>query len=443
MTKPDEPRLGAPLKDAEFTELMARLGPFEASPHLAVAVSGGSDSMALALLAHRWCSVRGGAVLALTVDHGLRRGSDVEAAEAGRVLARAGIAQRILRWEGDKPASGIQEAARTARYRLLERACVEAGVLHLLLAHQQDDQAETLLLRLGHGSGPFGLAGMSAIREGRAVRLLRPLLTIPRARLRATLRAAGLGWLDDPSNRNPAFARTAVRERLERPGADGPTVSALAASSRRLGRARASAEIALADLLASAVRLRPEGFAEIDGAAFSAASWDARLRLLAAVTATVGGGEWPPRGARVERFEARMRADGFGRHTLGGCLVRATRTGFLVCREPEAPATLVVAAGTRVHWDGRFDVTVPADAGEGLTLGPLGAGTGGFRGVRLPADVRAGLPALHGAHGIVAVARPGGMAAPERESVDPPAFPRLPAIFRPRRPLLAPGFALV
>lgn len=444
MTEPDdEPRHGVPLLDAEFAGLMARLGPFEASPNLAVAVSGGSDSMALALLAHRWCTVRGGAMLALTVDHGLRRGSDAEAAETGRVLARAGIPQCILRWEGEKPASGIQAAARKERYRLLERACVAAGVLHLLLAHQQDDQAETLLLRLGHGSGPFGLAGMSAVREGHAVRLLRPLLTIPRARLRASLRAAGLAWFDDPSNRNPAFARTAVRERLEAACTDGPTVSALAASSRRLGHARAAVEVALADLLASAVRLRPEGYAEIEGAAFTAAPRDTRLRLLAAVTATVGGREWPPRGARVERFEGRMRADGFGRHTLGGCLVRATRTGFLVCREPEATVTVAVVAGTRVRWDGRFDVTVPADAGHGLTLGPLGTGRLGFRGCRLPPGVRAGLPALRDARGIIAAAQPERIAVPEREGVDPPAFRRLPAIFRPRRPLLGPGFALV
>src|SRR3546814_4885393 len=99
------------------------------------------------------------------------------------VLAGLGVAQHVLRWTGEKPETGIQAAARAARYRLLEDWCAEAGVLHLLLAHHREDQAETVLLRLGRGSGAFGLAGMSAVREREGVRVLRPLLGLARARL--------------------------------------------------------------------------------------------------------------------------------------------------------------------------------------------------------------------------------------------------------------------
>ena len=414
-----------PVGDAEFAAFMAALGPFEAEPRLAVAVSGGSDSIALAVLADRWCRAYGSSVLALTVDHGLREDAAAEAAEAGRILAGAGVAQHVLRWEGPKPSAGIQAAARAARYRLLEDACADAGILHLLVAHHADDQAETLLLRLGHGSGPFGLAGMSAIREGRRVRVLRPLLAVTRARLRATLEAAAIPWLDDPSNRNPAFARTGARDLLQAAAPHAPAGPALAASARRLGRARQAAEGALAALIAAAVALRPEGYALIDAATFYAAPADARLRLLAAVTGSLGGGDWPPRDERVERFEHRMRAPDFRQHTLGGCLVRAP--------------TLAVAAGMRLHWDGRFDVTVPAGLGEGLTVGPLGTARRGRGRSRLPASVRAGLPVLRDVRGIVAAAEP----LRADESVDPAAIPSLSITFRPRRPLTGPGFALV
>ncbi|MFN4089341.1 MAG: tRNA lysidine(34) synthetase TilS, partial [Alphaproteobacteria bacterium] len=197
------------MDDGTFSGWMQALGPFEAAPRLAVAVSGGPDSLALALLAVRWAATRGGSAVALTVDHGLREESAREAAAAGAVLRRFGLPQHILRWQGGKPATGVQAAARAARYRLMEDWCGANAVLHLLLAHHADDQAETVLLRLGRGSGPFGLAGMAAVRERERVRLLRPLLAVSRRRLAATLRAAGAPWTLDPSNEDPVFARVA------------------------------------------------------------------------------------------------------------------------------------------------------------------------------------------------------------------------------------------
>ena len=180
----------APVDLGEFSALLDALGPFERRPALAAAVSGGPDSMALALLARDWAAARDGSLLALIVDHGLRAGSAGEAALTVGRLAEAGICARILPWAGAKPATGIQAAARAARYRLLQSACRSAGILHLLLAHHADDQAETVALRRQRGSGRDGQAGMAAIREVEDLRLLRPLLATAKARLAATLRLA-------------------------------------------------------------------------------------------------------------------------------------------------------------------------------------------------------------------------------------------------------------
>ena len=143
----------APVGDEEFAALLLPFAPFEPSPHLAIAVSGGADSMALALLADRWARMRGGRVTALTVDHGLRAEAAAEAAQVARWLAERGIAAMTLAGVAPLPRRDIQAQARALRYRLLEGWCAEAGVLHLLIAHHQEDQAETLLLRLGRGSG--------------------------------------------------------------------------------------------------------------------------------------------------------------------------------------------------------------------------------------------------------------------------------------------------
>ncbi|MFP4360257.1 MAG: tRNA lysidine(34) synthetase TilS, partial [Alphaproteobacteria bacterium] len=164
---------------------MAALGPFEPAPHLALAVSGGADSLALAVLAADWLSARGGRGTVLTVDHGLRPAAAAEAVWTADMVARLGLAHRTLRWRRPRGLRVTQASARVARYRLLEAAAAEAGCLHLLLAHHREDNARTIAMRRRRAAGP-GLAGMPAVRELDRVRLLRPLLGCARARLRAT-----------------------------------------------------------------------------------------------------------------------------------------------------------------------------------------------------------------------------------------------------------------
>lgn len=150
-----------PIAAEEFAAAMAPLGPFEREPRLAVAVSGGPDSMALLLLAQEWAAARGGRVSALTVDHGLRAELSAEAAQVAQWAGLLGVSHVALTWIGDKPTADIQAAAREARYCLLEEWCAASGVFHLLLAHHRDDQAETFLLRLARGSGLDGLAAIA------------------------------------------------------------------------------------------------------------------------------------------------------------------------------------------------------------------------------------------------------------------------------------------
>ncbi|MCG5241696.1 tRNA lysidine(34) synthetase TilS [Azospirillum doebereinerae] len=363
-----------PVSDPEFARLMDRLGGFEPAPRVAVGVSGGGDSVALALLLHRWAAGQGGDVLTLTVDHGLRPESGEEAIAVGQSMAALGIPHRLLRWTGDKPAGGVQAAARTARHRLLAEACAEEGVLHLALAHHRDDQAETVLLRLARGSGIDGLAGMAAIRAEGEVRILRPLLGLPHERLLATCAAAGAAWIEDPSNHNPRYARARLRAARSLLEAEGLDAQRLAETARRAGRARAALEAATTTLLAEAAALYPEGWIRLDPAPLLAAPAEIALRALTRCLAVVGGGGHPARDEAVERLHAELAAGLEHGRTLAGCRVLRRRGAILIAREPEAAAEQRDALpGERIRWDRRFAVMPSARRESPVTVARLGA----------------------------------------------------------------------
>jgi tRNA(Ile)-lysidine synthase len=279
----------------EFAALMAPFAPFESRPVLGVAVSGGRDSLALAVLAHDWASARQGRVQALIVDHGLRPQSSVEARVTRERLAGRGIAAEILLWSGAKPATRVQQAAREARYRLLLEGCRRHGILHLMTAHHAEDQAETIAMRAARASGPDGLAGMAALVEHREARVLRPLLGLSRARLTATLEARRLDWIDDPSNEDRRFERVRVRQ-----DGVGESPPAAAPGLRRAARDRTLAEAALA-----AVEVAPAGIA-LDQLAVSQLGEEIAQRLLSRVVQAGAGRDHPPRRDRLERAAARL-----------------------------------------------------------------------------------------------------------------------------------------
>jgi len=288
-----------PLTATEFAPLMASFAPFEAHPVLAVAVSGGRDSLALALLAHQWASARDGRVVGLIVDHGLRAESADEAANTRDRLANHSIAAEILRWSGAKPASGLQAAAREARYRLLLDACRRLGILHLLVAHHADDQAETMAMRSVRLSGPDGLAGMAALVEQREARLLRPLLAVRRARLTATLEARAVQWIDDPSNVDSRFERARLRKA-------GSTPSTVAGSGATRGAVRAARDGRLAAAAVLLAECDLPGAVAIDRAGFARLGGEVAQQLLSRAIQAMGSRDHPPRRERLERAAARL-----------------------------------------------------------------------------------------------------------------------------------------
>ncbi len=427
---------------------MAAFAPFEPQPRLAAAVSGGADSLALAVLLQDWAKAHGGGVVGLVVDHGLRDGSGAEARAVAARLAGLGLESHVLRRPGPRPRANVQAAAREARYGLLTSWCARHGILHLVLGHQREDQGETLLLRLGRGSGLDGLAGMAPLVEWPQLRLLRPLLGVPRDRLRATLRARGIGWTEDPSNRDPAHARVRMRDLAPRLAREGLSAARLAKTAAHLGRARAALQDSVSVLLARAAVPDPAGFVWLDPAIFGDAPAEVRLRALARALMTVSGGAYPPRLASLERLESRITGGLKRGATLGGCRVLPRRGRVLLVREPVGAGSVAVAPGAALDWDGRFRVRLRRDAGlarrAGLRLGPLGdsgwtqiaAATPLLGNTLIPPPARASLPALFDRHGVLEV-----------PLLDYRRRPKTPVLMRvcrfaPRNSLTLPGFTV-
>lgn len=395
----------------DFGTLIEALGPFERPPIIAAAVSGGSDSTALGLLLADWVAARGGRLHVLSVDHGLRPEARAEAETvARRFAALPQCAAEVLTWVGAKPATGLQQAARAARYELLTSWCRARGILHLALGHTADDQAETVAMRRAHGSTESGLAAMPAIQQSDGVRLLRPLLGCRREALRDVLRARRESWIEDPSNEAPRFERVRQRRAVAESGA----VPLLIDEAERFGRTRDAEERAVARLMIVAATLHPEAYVTLDQAAWQAAEDGPRRAALRRLLMSVGGHAYPPAPAAVEALTERAgvaRSGTIG--TLAGCVLAIRRGRIEICREAgDIRDRSKVAPGWSGLWDHRFLLSVTDGVASGdLAIRPLGA-EGQRQAARnfglslkrhpVPEAARAALPALWQAEQVLA-----------------------------------------
>lgn len=330
----------------------------EGLPGLILAVSGGPDSTALLVLAARWIKrrKRGPRLLAITVDHGLRPEAAREAAAVARIARRLGVRHRTLHWRGKKPRSGLQEAARNARYALLAQAARREGIAHIMTAHTLDDQAETVLFRLARGSGLLGLAGMTPVaplpmQDGQGIFLIRPLLHVPKVRLIATLKAAKIGYSEDPTNLDPRFARPRLRTLMPALAREGLDARGLARLALRLRRAESTIAVAVD---AARAALVPPPWQQDEPVVFETSRFaqlpaEVALRLLDEAIAH-SGDEGPVELAKLEALYDALRQTRSGlRRTLAGALVSLSSDYLTVER---APARRVLAM--RKSRKGRF-----------------------------------------------------------------------------------------
>jgi len=373
-----------------------------------LAVSGGSDSMALMWLAARWA--RGtswpGKLHVAVVDHGLRPEAADEACFVEEQAQQLNLPVRMLKWDGPYPKTGISAAAREARYALMAEVC-RAHEAVLVTAHTQDDQAETMLMALARGAGVNGLSAMQPVSIMNGVTLLRPLLGFARERLRATLRMAGVSWIDDPTNEEEKYERVRVRKGLAVLAGLGVSGRDFACSSARLLRAREALDHGARALMRDCVVHEPSGFVRIALKPFVDAFEETQLRMVLAVIKTYGGGmEQGLSGA--EALLNWMVAGTTRARTFAGCRIVRRREEFVVGRElarvSRAPHTLKPGR-TVTRWDSRYEVIASdkAKAAMLMRLADVGENLLPKRPADVPDFVWQGLPVVADAAGNIFV----------------------------------------
>jgi tRNA(Ile)-lysidine synthase len=367
--KPAADRRNSGFPPERIDKIFSPLGHFR---HLALAVSGGADSVGLMQLASRWPGPVKFTVL--TLDHGLRNNSRREAQQVSRWARRLGFQARLLTWGEEKPARALQARAREARYRLFAQWCAQNDAEGVVTGHTLDDQAETFLMRLARGSGVDGLSAMAGETVLHGVRVLRPLLEVRRAQLRALLEAEGQAFFDDPSNEDAVFERVRIRQVKYVLHRAGVSFEHLAMTAQRMGRAREALEQSTDELQNRCASFENEGHAIVDMGQFLGAPEELRVRLLARLFARMGGASHRPRLAEIERFSAWLQSGEGQARTLGGCRAKRRRESFVIGRESGrmARTPIIIQPGETRLFDDRFKVRLYARKGESMTLLALG-----------------------------------------------------------------------
>ncbi|MFO1090434.1 MAG: tRNA lysidine(34) synthetase TilS [Hyphomicrobiales bacterium] len=359
--------------DISLEEAARLLAPLARYRHLALAVSGGSDSVGVMLLAAR-CRNAGllpVRLTVLTVDHGLRPASRAEAAQVESWAASLGFDAQILSWTGPKSATALQASAREARYDLMTQWCRSNGARAVVTAHTLDDQAETLLMRLARGSGLAGLSAM-AFETTDPWPILRPFLAVSRARLRATLKAADHPWIDDPTNDDPRFERVRLRQATSALSVLGLTAEPLARSASRLARANRAIDHTVDRFLAESVRSDEFGVHAVALRDLAGAPEEIAIRALQRLCGHAGGLGGPlPLSDAENAHQWLLHGDGPALTVGGSRLQRRART-LLFMRESGrlAPARMDLAPGATV-WDARY--VIVSQRAEMLAILPIAA----------------------------------------------------------------------
>lgn len=292
---------------------------------LAVAVSGGVDSVCLLC----WLADMGLHPIALHVNHGLRDVAGAEAQYVRDLCAARGIECHVFEWTGEKPTTGLEAAARGARYKMMTDFCRENNVDALLVAHQADDQIETFLMNLGRGSGLSGLAAMRPISVRDGVKIVRPLLNVWRHELKQYCDDNGIKYCTDAMNSDIKYTRVRIRQnRHLLADALGISDERILLAINNLNRVRDAIETNVADLVAMVKNGRRAVF--LDSFLFDQDD-NIRLKFIGTLIQQIGGDNYQPRLNSLRRALSNLGGD--CKFTLGHCTVRRLGNRILIVPE--------------------------------------------------------------------------------------------------------------
>jgi tRNA(Ile)-lysidine synthase len=333
---------------------------------VAIATSGGADSMCLALLAAQWAQQFSVKIVCLIVNHNLRAEAGEEAQIIADFLNKQGMESHILEWVGDKPTSGIQNNAREARYCLLCEWCNQHNVEILLTAHNMHDQAETIMMRIQHGTGIDGLAGIPVYTERQGVKIIRPLLRYSRQQILATLQASNWQYIEDPSNSNNKFTRVKIRQLLEKLDAENLLANRLNTLASNAARAVSFINKFVNKTLKNIAKKKRLGYITLDFEKFIELEEEIALRVLCRVFNYFNKADYAPRLESLIYVYKQIKHGVKFHITLAGCEVKGDGNMITIWRENanmerEARTLQALTVGKEMLWDKRFIIKADKD----------------------------------------------------------------------------------
>lgn len=337
---------------------------------IAVATSGGADSMCLLYLAYLFCKASKTELVALIVDHKLRAESTQEANKVAHFIKSYGIKVKILAWEDKKPTANIQHHARKERYKLLTDYCKAHGIKQLLVAHNLQDQAETVLLRIYRGSGVDGIAGINKSIKFNEVEIVRPLLEVDRNQIERTLIQANWPWVEDPSNQNLKFERVKIRKLLAALPNKELWFKRIQLLAKNAKRTKDFLQQTTKEHFKQCIELNELGYATLDTYKFSKLHEEVGLRVLVKIFCILSGKEFKPRLKNVEKLFQKIHSNAAFIVTLGNLKIRTQKSTIVFYRELNAAeGELSLKPNSWLEWDYRFRIKVQA---HGMKVASLG-----------------------------------------------------------------------
>ena len=343
-----------------FFKTMNSLGLYEKNPHLAVAVSGGCDSLCLAVLAKKWVNNKGGRITALIVDHGLRKSSGEECKKTLRLLKKQKIFSQCFKWQlSKKPKNSIQEKAREFRYNFFEEWCYKKNIKYLLVAHHFEDQKETFIMRLNSNSNIYGLACMPKVLLKKGIKILRPLLDLKKKDIIDYLKEKKINWIEDPSNNSLKYSRNRLRKILPKLEEKGLTDSNFRRILKRAQKERKKIESKFSFWLIENVRIDTFGYAAVDFRNLKLLDKNDFIFIFSKLLNMISGLFYTPKSKYVYNFYKKIKSNEIINKTnLGGCHIFFFKKKMYICREifKKSRKQEINFQFNKIIWDNRFEI---------------------------------------------------------------------------------------
>lgn len=292
---------------------------------LAVAVSGGVDSVCLLNWLHKF----GLDIVALHVNHGLRDVADVETQYVVELCKSLDVPCEVFYWSGEKPKSGLESAAREVRYKMMTDYCRKNKIEFLAVAHQADDQIETFLMNLGRGSGVYGLAAMRPESDRDGVKIIRPMLNVFRAELKEYCENNKIKYFVDEMNYDEKYTRVKIRKNRHLLNDKlGISDDRILLAIDNLSRTRDALDSNVSNLVSIVM---VDDYARFDKSFLFDEPVDIRLKLLGSLIQKVGKNDYQPRLNSLQKALDRLNSD--CKFTLSGCVVRKLGNDIIIVPE--------------------------------------------------------------------------------------------------------------